>query len=295
MKEFKQFHPMVNFLYFMATLGLSMFLMHPVCLTISLISAFICLVLAKGSRAVLLCLFGILPVMAITALLNPMFNHQGVTILTYLPDGNPLTLESVAYGIASASMLGAVICWFSCFSYIMTDDKTLYLFGKIFPSLSLIISMVLGFVPKFKKQFTNVIKAQKGLGVDMSHGNLLKRIKNGIKIMSVTVTWMLENSVETSISMKCRGYGTGKRTFFSLYSFSRRDFAALCFLAVTSGYVLWGYSLETMYFSYFPVLVIEEPTAFSVSLFVVYFALCMMPCYIEVKEQIRWNVTKSKI
>ena len=39
-----------------------------------------------------------LPVLLLAALVNPAFNHAGVTILIYLPSGNPLTLESILYG-----------------------------------------------------------------------------------------------------------------------------------------------------------------------------------------------------
>jgi len=293
--EFKNYHPVINFIYFSAVIGLSMFLMHPVCLAISLISAFTYAVFSKGRRAAYFGLLGILPMMVVTALLNSIFNHQGITIIAYLPDGNPLTLESIAYGIATASMLASVIYWFSCYNCIMTDDKTLYLFGKIIPSLALVISMIFGFIPKFKQQFTTVVKAQKGIGVDISQGNLFRRIKTAITIMSVLVTWMLESSIETSASMKCRGYGTGKRTSFSLYSFSRRDYTALCFLMVAAGYVLFGHSLNVTYFNYFPIMISEDVTIFSISVFAVYFMLCMMPCYIEIKERIKWNVIKSKI
>lgn len=36
---FAGYHPVVNFLYFLAVLGLGMFIMHPVCLGISLVCA----------------------------------------------------------------------------------------------------------------------------------------------------------------------------------------------------------------------------------------------------------------
>ena len=78
----------------------------------------------------------LLPLMLISALINPAFNHEGVTVIAYLPSGNPLTLESVLYGIVAASMVATVICWFSCFNKIMTSDKFIYLFGRIIPSLS---------------------------------------------------------------------------------------------------------------------------------------------------------------
>ena len=77
------------------------------------------------------------------ALINPAFNHEGVTIIDYLPSGNPLTLESIVYGFTSAVMIVSVICHFSCYNEIMTSDKFIYLFGKIIPAMSLIISMTM--------------------------------------------------------------------------------------------------------------------------------------------------------
>jgi len=295
MKEFRNYHPLVNFIYFLAVIGLSMFLMHPVCLSISLVASFMGSVFAKGRRAALFGVLGILPLMIGTAILNPAFNHQGVTILSYLPDGNLLTLESIIYGVAAASMLGAVICWFSCYNYVMTDDKFMYLFGKIVPSLALVFSMILGFIPKFKRQFGDVVKAQRGAGVDISQGSLAHRFKCLIKIMSVMVSWMLESSVETSSSMKCRGYGLKKRTSFSIYSFTRRDFWSLGFIVSAVVYVVCGHMCEATYFSYFPIMISGEMNVFSVSVFVVYFLLCMMPIGIEGKEWIKWRVMKSKI
>ena len=41
-------------------------------------------------------LCGLLPMLLLAAVVNPAFNHEGATLLTYLPSGNPLTLESMA-------------------------------------------------------------------------------------------------------------------------------------------------------------------------------------------------------
>ena len=78
------------------------------------------------------------PLLLFSAVLNPLFNHEGATILTYLPDGNPLTLESMLYGVSAAAMMVTVILWFSCYNSVMTSDKFLYLFGRVIPALSLL-------------------------------------------------------------------------------------------------------------------------------------------------------------
>ena len=103
---------------------------------------------------------------ALAALVNPAFNHEGMTILTYLPSGNPLTLESMFYGVAAAVMLASVVLWFSSYNEVMTSDKFVYLFGRVIPALSLVLSMALRFIPKFKAQMQVVAEAQACIGRD---------------------------------------------------------------------------------------------------------------------------------
>lgn len=196
--EFKTYHPIVNFTYFLAVIGFSMVLMHPVCLIISLIASLTYSVLLSGKKAIRFNVLYMLPLLIISALMNLAFNHEGITILAYLPSGKPLTLQSVLYGLSASCMLITVISWFSCFNKVMTSDKFMYLFGKIIPSLSLIFSMVLRLVPKFKAQIKTVSDAQKCVGCDVSNGSILTREKNGINILSIMVTWSLENAIETA-------------------------------------------------------------------------------------------------
>ena len=51
MNEFKTYHPIVNFVYFVFVIGFSCFFMHPVCLVISLVSGFSYSVMLKGRKA----------------------------------------------------------------------------------------------------------------------------------------------------------------------------------------------------------------------------------------------------
>jgi energy-coupling factor transport system permease protein len=235
-----------------------------------------------------------LPVLIMTALINPLFNHEGITILMYLPDGNPLTLESVVYGGAAALMLVTVISWFSCYNAVMTSDKFVYLFGRVIPALSLILSMSLRFIPRFNAHLKAVSNAQKCVGRDMSNGGLLKRAKNGILILSIMVTWALENAIETSDSMKSRGYGLQGRTAFSLYRFDRRDMTALIYILLCVIYIIIGAALNGLYFSYFPVVQGEWNGAYTVSLFAVYFALAVLPLTLNIKESQKWKTTATK-
>ena len=82
-------------------------------------------------KAVRLSLVFLLPMILLIVLVNPVFNHEGMTILTYFPWDNPLTLESIVYGIASAFLLSSTVLWFSSFNAVITSDKVVFLFGRI--------------------------------------------------------------------------------------------------------------------------------------------------------------------
>ncbi len=105
MDTFSGYHPLINFTYFVIVIGLSMFYMHPVFLALSLIGSVSYSIYLKGRKTVKVFLFGMLPVCLLAAAANPLFSMRGPTMLFYLKDGNPVTLESIVYGLASGLML----------------------------------------------------------------------------------------------------------------------------------------------------------------------------------------------
>ena len=287
--SFSGYHPLVNFLYFALVLAFTMFFVHPVSLVISLFAALCYAISLNGRRAVRFSLLYLLPMMLMAALLNPAFNHEGMTILTYLPSGNPLTLESILYGIAAAVMLASVITWFSCYTAVMTSDKFVYLFGRVIPALSLVLSMTLRFVPKFKAQLRVVSEAQRCVGRDVSNGSNIQRLKNGITILSIMVTWSLENAIETADSMKSRGYGLPGRTAFSIYRFDSRDKTALLWLGFCGTYIFAGWLTGSLYWRYYPTTQGASISPVTVSLQLVYLALCLTPVIINTSANRTWN------
>ena len=295
MNAFKTYHPIVNFLFFTLVLIFSMFLMHPVCLLISLTCSLLYSSVLKGKKALKFGIVYMLPMLIFSALINPAFNHEGITILTYLPSGNPLTMESIIYGFAAATMIITVILWFSCYNEVMTSDKFIYLFGKIIPSLSLILSMVLRFVPKFKEQIKVIANAQRCVGRDISNGSMVKRVKHGVVILSAMITWSLENAIETADSMKSRGYGLKGRTAFSIFSFDSRDKKAFLTISLLGLYLIIGILLKQTYFTYFPSIKGASMNYFSISVFTAYFLLCTTPVIIELWEAKRWKTIESNI
>jgi energy-coupling factor transport system permease protein len=281
---FSSYHPIVNLTFFLLALGLAMCSLNPFCLAIALVSASAYGVRLRGWRHLLRELKWLLPLMLLTAVISPLFNHEGVTTLFWLPSGNAVTAESILYGVATAAMLMAVISWFSCWNVVMTSDKFIYLFGKIIPNLSLVLSMTLNFVPRFTGRIRKISAAQPR---PTGREGLTSRLRRGVKILSAAVTWALESSIDTADSMKSRGYGLGGRTSFSIYKFTARDGVALAFLLICGAYVIVGAALGGLKWRYFP-SVRGDVTGYGVSVLAAYLALCLTPLAADVKEGLKW-------
>lgn len=292
--SFSTFHPFVNFLYFVVVLLFSMIFMHPIFQGIALFSAVVYSFMLKGKKAIKFNLLYMVPFLLFMAIMNPVFNHQGVTILFYLNNGNPITKESILYGVAAACMFVTVIIWFSCYNAVMTSDKFIYIFGKILPALSLIFSMVLRFVPRYLAQIKVISNAQKCIGRDVTQGNLLARARNGITILSIMTTWALENAIETADSMKSRGYGLPGRTSFSIFRLDARDKVVLSILAGLITMVAVGAALGENTMRFYPSIKASAITPFSILIYFAYFALCMIPVLINMVEAMKWKSIESK-
>ena len=293
--SFADFHPFITFFYFALVIGFSLALSHPLAQGIAAICACGYVISIEGKKSMLFLLKYCLPTVLLTGFINPAFNHEGTTVLLYFSNGNPLTLESVLYGFSAGGMLVTLLLWFVSFNRVMTSDKFIYLFGKMIPSLSLVLSMSLRFVPKFKSQMETVTQAQRSIGRDVTRGSLWSRAKTAVLIFSIMITWSLENAIETADSMKSRGYGLKGRTAFSIYRFDQRDKYMLIWFAFSGLFLLAGTISMAFGFRYFPNVRYAALDITTIPFYCVYFALCITPLVFNLKEEKTWKTLVSKM
>lgn len=291
---FVDLHPIVSFLYFALMLGFSMFCMHPAAAGISLICALCCQLALQGVKKVASSLKYLLPMLLLAAVVNPLINRQGSTAWFYLPSGDAVTWEAVCYGLVSGVMLVSVIGWFSCCNTVLTSDKFVYLFGRVCPSLSLLLSMALGFVPKFLKQFKAIGEAQRALG-GQSSKKLTHRLKAALKQTSILITWSLENAVDTADSMNSRGYGLPDRSRFGIYRFTRRDFGVLIWILLLGAGLMVGTVLGGLTVTYYPRLILPVPKWPGLLSLGCFLALGLLPSALMLLEEWKWNRSASTI
>lgn len=285
-------NPISVFLWLMTAAGIVMFCFNPLLLSLSLAGALFYFYMRNPDAG----LKAILPYLGLalaSALLNPLFSHNGATVLFVL-NHNPITLEAFYYGFALGAMLVAVLSWFRSFQQIMTSDKLLYIFGSALPKLTLILSIALRYIPLLREQSKRVRDAQKAMGL-FREENAVDRLRGELRIFSVLVSWALENGVITADSMSARGYGVGRRTRFALFRFRARD-AALCIACLLlGGTTIAGVATGALDFWFYPRFSMGELRPLSCLSYFSYGLLALFPGLLEVEEHIRWNTLKSKI
>ena len=293
MKAFQNVHPTALLLYFLSVLTVGMFVTNPVLSLCALLGGILFSATLCRRGEVASDIWFYLAMFFLVAITNPLFSHNGVTPLFFL-NGNPVTLEAFIYGAEMAVAIVGTLLWCKSFSRIMTSDKLLYLFGRVLPKLSLVLSMALRFIPMFLRRMRQVRAVQKTTGMYSGRGIVDKFRYSGRVFLSM-IGWSLESSIETAASMKARGYGTGRRTNFSLFRFTPRDGVLLAVSLSLISIVIAGISLGVTEFYFYPRISTVSLSAPALAVYIAFGALSLLPFFVEVREVLLWKYYRSKI
>lgn len=282
---FASCHPAVNAAWFGLVFAFTITSFHPLFLLTVL-----CCALLWGQRlgnpwrfSTLLLLF------LVAAICNPLFSHEGATILTYFPNGNPLTLESILFGLGAGLMLLAAASLLRCACQVLTADKWMCLLGRPFPVLSLLLSMSLRFLPRFGARLAQVRLAQRQVGLEGQ--GLLGRARQGVRLLSVLISWSLEDALTTADSMQGRGYGLPGRTAYTNYTLSSQDRKLLAVIAALGGYLLLMTLHGSLAWRYYPTLRWAPLDLWTLTAWVDWALLCALPLMLAWKEEQTWRHT----
>ena len=279
---FTKSHPVLNFLFFGSVVAFGMVFFHPVFLGVSFVAALAYSVRLRG-RGTLRLMRYLLPTLLVVVFLGAAFNHYGVTTLFVLPNGNRVTLEAIVHSFATGGMVLTVFLWFTCYDAVVTSDKFLHVFGRVFPTGALLISMTLRFIPLLTRHMHKIFEGQKGIGYSGS------KLRNALHALSILVTWSLENAVDVSDSMKSRGYGLRGRTSYTRFLWTRRDIRLCAAILALDALTVAGVIVGQTRAMYNPFISLPAITPFSYVLYVGYALLCFMPLALDLTEEHKWN------
>ncbi len=284
MTVFDLYHPAVQAAFFAAVILLGMMAFQPVYIVLTCLAGFLYGFLLRGWRATLRSALWQLPLVLIVAVANPLFSASGSTELFRI-GLRAVYLESLVYGACMGLMLVSVILWFSNASHVLTSDKIMALFGNVSPTVSLMMSMASRLVPQFVRRGREIDAAQKAMRSarpDSAGSQASMRARQ----VSVLMGWSMEDSLETAEAMRARGWGSGvKRTTYARFRFRARDAVACCVvgaLVAANVFLAW---VACSQFAFYPTL--SELVLWWG--YVPYALLLLLPCALQVGEEIRWR------
>lgn len=287
---FDRCHPVVNILFYIGAIVLSAVVQHPVFLASALVCGGAYYLLLAGKKAAkqmaLLLPFGLL-----IALVNPVFNTRGQTVL-FLLFGRPYTVQALLYGGVVAGILLAMLIWFGSYNRIMTGDKFTSLFANLAPSISLLLVMVFRLVPNLLRKISQIAGARRSIGKGAGEGaGTREKLKDGTTVLSAVTTWALEGSLVTGDSMRSRGYGCGKRSSFQIYRMTLRDWVLLVLELLLLGAVIASGALGQFTAEFLPVYQ-AAPLSWGLA---AYCAFLLIPIALHLWDAITWRLAVRKV
>ena len=279
---FSTYHPAVPAAFVALTLALTMFSMQPVLIAISLAGGFAYGCAAHGLRRTLAALRWQLPLIAIVAVLNPLFSASGSTELFRLGT-RAVYLESLAYGVCMGGLFMATVLWFEAAASMLSYDKVMALFGNAAPVLALMISMCMRLIPQFVRRGRAIFSVQDA--VDVPGRSTRDVARERLRASSVLMGWSMEDSLERADAMRARGWGAGRRTTYARYRFRRVDAAALA-AVIAAGAAAAAIAVRaTGQFTFYPRL--STPVMWWG--YVAYAVWMFVPCALWVWEEKRFG------
>lgn len=291
---FATLHPAVTFGFFAAAIVLGMALGNPVFQLLSVLFAAACYLTFRG-RGAWHYIGGLAVALLVVTVSAPLFNTQGATVLFRWWGGRPYTLEALVLGASTGLMLASMMLWFASYHLVMTSDKFAYLFGRLIPALSLVLTMVLRLVPSYRRRASALMTARACIGKGSTEGgSVAVRVRNGGSVLLALSADALEGAVVAADSMVSRGYGLPGRTHFALFRWGRRDTVLAVAMVALAGAAVAAIVSGGCAVSYFPTIAMPPMGTGALIGVLCYGAFLAIPTFINCGGRISWRYSLSK-
>lgn len=223
--KFENLHPLCILIYFCEALTVC-FITEWQGLCVIFACIFIFSLIAHKAKSVLWAL----PLSIFMFILNPIFYHNGATVL-FSVKGINFTLEAIENGFYSALLILCTVLIFTCLGVFLSEEKFLYVFGRPFPKLSLMISMIFRHFDILSHAYEQTKEMAKMNGCYNKDDSLFKKIKTGATVFEAFTGAALEGSIETAYALEAKGYYSKNKTIIKKYRFRITD---LIFIIISS-------------------------------------------------------------
>lgn len=289
---FERNSPVSVFIYYACVVVPVIFTMNPVIIALSLIGSIISSFAGREHTSVRFHIYMLILFVVMTAA-NPLFYHNGETVL-FVMNNNPITLEAAIYGAISATAVISVLYRSRSYTLYMTSDRLLYLFSILSSKAALILTMALRYVPLYTRHTRCVADAQRAAGL-YKERNIIDDIKGGMRVFSATATWALEYGIVTAASMEARGYGVGRRTRYSPFTFGHRDIVLTAISLMLFAVIITAGATGSFSFTFYPRIEASPASTLAFAAYTSYGVLSFLPAILTIIEDVRWKYLVQKI
>lgn len=272
--QFYRLHPLVLLEYVMLIMLVLMFCQHPLIMSEALIVGGSYFALIDRQSLKRMCQYMVL-LIVICGLINSLTYHDGVTVLFYIND-NAMTVQAIFYGVVIGLMIVNAILWLIIYGKFLSEEKLLYLFGRVSPTFALMISMVFAYIPLLKERYANVHNANRSMGV-YQHATKKEQLRLRAREISTVISWSLEQSIDTAQYMQARGYGQKTRTTYHRYVMTVQDKRWLVILSLLGVMLITFLCLGWGKVFFYPVLEYKETAVKQGVLLGTFFLLLVLP------------------
>ena len=287
MLRLERLHPISQLVFFVSALIVPLTFNNPFFSAASLICAMLYIIVRDGKKSYKPILFAV-AVTAFVSCFNMLFAHYGKTVL-FIIKGVNFTYESLFYGFSQGMTVAGALIWFTVFAKCVDSERLIYLF-RFAPKTALIISMVLGFIPRFAKKSQDIRDARIALDGGKTPDGLKEKLNFTTENFSALVSYSLESSIITSQSMEARGYNP-KAIRASGFRMSGFDIAYLSCNILIIIFLFIQLALGNIRYVFEPVGYIK---ALSIPALILFLVIGLYPSIIELREKIKWKLLSVK-
>ena len=282
MDRFSRLHPTALLLFFAVSLIVTLSFSNPFIAFASLLGAVAYTLSADVRRKGKLLLYVAVCVLLV-GVFNMLFAHYGTAVLFTVKDID-FTLNALVYGLYQGTALAASLLWFTALGRCLDSEKLLYLL-RFAPKTALLLSMILGFLPRFLKKAADIREAQLALRGGEKAKGLKNRFRESLAVYSALVTYALESSIITADSLKARGYNP-KAVRPGRFRLTGGDTAFLAVTVFAGFYAVLQKAVGNFVFVFDPEIISKR---LSVPALAVFALLELLPAIINIEEAIRWK------
>lgn len=283
-----KYHPLMIVIYFISTMVLSFISKNPIIIVEELIIASFYIFSNLKLKEIKMILISMSILFIFCVLINPIFVNAGQMVLVEIGD-KPIYLEALIYGIINFFIILTITFFMIYFLKGLDFDKILLIFGAKLPYISLLLKMILRYIPLIKRRYNIIKEGIKGLNINPNERRKLT-IEEEKSIVKSLFNWSFESAIKTSSLMNAKGYGIKKRSSINEKKLTKKDMVALILMMIYFIILIYRLNLKEASWTIYPTIThcsVNIGLIFTVLMFSIYL---LIPLILEVKDKIKIKI-----